>query len=186
MEKPFWEAKSLRQMTASEWESLCDGCGRCCVVLLEDEDTGRLYETDVGCKLFDARARRCTDYANRSALVPDCVRLSADNAASLNWLPETCAYRRLAHGQGLPDWHPLITGSKRAMIDAGVAVRGVYREEDVNADDLWDHVTASRARARPRAKARISEDGTNPRAKARKQESGAKARKQESGAKARK
>ena len=148
MDKPFWETKSLAEMTAAEWESLCDGCGRCCVVLLEDDATGRLYETDVGCKLFDARARRCTDYANRSARVPDCVRLSAENAASLNWLPETCAYRRLAHGQGLPDWHPLLTGSKRAMLDAGVAVRGVYREEDVHPDDLWDHVTAPRAKAR--------------------------------------
>jgi uncharacterized cysteine cluster protein YcgN (CxxCxxCC family) len=152
MTKPFWETKTLADMTDTEWESLCDGCGRCCMILLEDEDTDRLYETNVACKLFDARRRRCTDYANRSKRVPDCVRLTPDNAGELNWMPETCAYRRLANGQELPDWHPLLTKRKRDMIDAGVAVIGVIHEEDVDPEGIWDYVTARRPRARRRAK----------------------------------
>ena len=119
---------------------------------LEDEETDRLYETNVACKLFDARRRRCTDYGNRSRRVPDCVRLTPDNVAALNWMPETCAYRRLANGQGLPDWHPLITRRKRDMIDAGAAVTDVIAEDDIDPEDIWDYVTAQRPRARRRAK----------------------------------
>ncbi len=152
MDAPFWETKSLRTMTEAEWESLCDGCGRCCMVLLEETDSGRLYETNVACKLFDVARRRCTNYAARQKLVKDCVKLSPGNAASLTWMPETCAYRRLARGEDLPDWHPLLTGARRTVEDAGVAVRKAVSERTVEPDDIWDHVTA--VRPRPRKKKR--------------------------------
>jgi hypothetical protein len=147
--EPFWERKSLAEMSATEWEQLCDGCGRCCMVLLEDEKD-RLYETNIACRLFDVARRRCTDYARRTRLVKDCVALSPDNAAALDWMPETCAYRRLARGQGLPDWHPLVTGTRDSVIDAGVAVARAVAEKKVDPDDYWDHVTARRARGRKR------------------------------------
>ncbi len=154
MDAPFWETKSLRAMTEAEWESLCDGCGRCCMVLLEETDSGRLYETNVACKLFDVARRRCTNYAARQKLVKDCVKLSPGNAASLTWMPETCAYRRLARGEDLPDWHPLLTGARRTVEDAGVAVRKAVSERTVEPDDIWDHVTAVRPRPRRRARRR--------------------------------
>lgn len=152
MAEPFWQTKSLAQMSAIEWEQLCDGCGRCCMVLLEDEKS-RLYETNIACRLFDVARRRCTDYARRTRLVQDCVALSADNAAALDWMPETCAYRRLARGQGLPDWHPLITGRRDSVVEAGVAVTSAVPEKRVDPDDYFDHVTARRARAKARKRA---------------------------------
>ncbi|MEL7489075.1 MAG: YcgN family cysteine cluster protein [Pseudomonadota bacterium] len=120
--KNFWETKKLAEMSAPEWESLCDGCGRCCLYILHNEETGDVFETDVACQLFDAKARRCTDYENRQTRVPDCVRLTPENAGALSWMPETCAYRRLARGEGLPAWHPLITGDPQSVAKAGVAV----------------------------------------------------------------
>jgi uncharacterized cysteine cluster protein YcgN (CxxCxxCC family) len=147
--EPFWESKTLAEMNTAEWESLCDGCGRCCMLLLEDEKD-RLYETNIACRLFDIARRRCTKYAQRTRLVKDCISLSADNAAALDWMPETCAYRRLAHGQGLPAWHPLITGTPDSVIAAGVTVPDAVPEKRVDPDDLWDYVTARRARARKR------------------------------------
>jgi hypothetical protein len=152
MDAPFWEAKSLKAMTEAEWESLCDGCGRCCMVLLEETDSGRLYETNVACKLFDVARRRCTNYAARQKLVKDCVKLSPGNAASLSWMPETCAYRRLARGEDLPDWHPLLTGTRASVEEAGVAVMKAVSERTIKPDDIWDHVTA--VRPRPRRKKR--------------------------------
>lgn len=128
---PFWRAKRLEQMSEAEWESLCDGCGRCCLVKLEDADTGRIHATDVGCRLFDARACRCRDYANRSETVPDCVRLTPEAVRALAWLPPTCAYRLVAAGQDLPWWHPLISGRPETVAEAGVSVRGrVSASED--------------------------------------------------------
>ena len=136
--KPFWETKTLGEMTTAEWESLCDGCGRCCLYILHNEETGDVFETDVACKLFDAKKRRCTDYENRSARVPDCVRLTPQNANALSWMPETCAYRRLARGEGLPDWHPLITGDPESVARAGVAVPPDLTPEDEIDDDLLE------------------------------------------------
>jgi uncharacterized protein len=122
--KPFWESKTLRQMTQAEWESLCDGCGLCCLIRFEDEDTGEIIPTRVACKLFDAELCRCSDYANRKAHVPDCIKLTPDNIDDLMWMPRSCAYRRLHEGKGLPSWHPLITGDPESVHEAGVSVRG--------------------------------------------------------------
>ena len=130
-ELPFWKRKSLAEMTDREWESLCDGCGRCCLVKLEDEDDGTIYFTDIGCRLLDGNACRCHDYENRSARVDDCVRLSANNLASLNWLPPTCAYRLLGNGSELYWWHPLVSGDPESVHAAGISVRGrVFANED--------------------------------------------------------
>lgn len=144
-EKPFWETKSLAEMTSAEWESLCDGCGRCCIYILHNEETGDVFETDVACKLFDAKRRRCTDYENRSKRVPDCVRLTPQNAKSLSWLPKTCAYRRLARGQDLPNWHPLITGDPKSVERAGVAVSpDLIPESEIDDDLLESRITGER------------------------------------------
>lgn len=144
-EKPFWETKTLTQMTGAEWESLCDGCGRCCLYILHNEDSGDVFETDVACKLFDAKKRRCTDYENRSVRVPDCVRLTPQNAQALSWMPKTCAYRRLANGQSLPDWHPLITGDPSTVERAGVAVPpDLIPEEEIDDDLLESRITIAR------------------------------------------
>ena len=135
----FWEAKRLGEMSRAEWESLCDGCGKCCVHKLEDEETGELYPTNVACRLLDRRSGRCTDYANRKALVPDCVRLTPAKAGALDWLPGTCAYRLLANDEPLPDWHPLLTGDPETVHAAGQSVRG-WTVSELEAGDLELHV----------------------------------------------
>ncbi len=128
---PFWETKSLDEMSPEEWESLCDGCGRCCLVKLEDEETGDLHHTDVACRLFDAETCRCRDYRDRSRLVPDCVTLTPREVRSLRWLPPTCAYRRIEEGRGLAWWHPLVSGDPATVEAAGVSARGrVFASED--------------------------------------------------------
>lgn len=143
--KPFWETKSLDEMSTTEWESLCDGCGKCCLVVLDEEETGVLYETNIACKLFDPEKRRCTDYANRGHRVPDCVQLTPESAAKLQWMPKTCAYRLLANGKPLPDWHPLVSGDPVSTVRAGKAVtKKLVFERDVKEDDVWDHVTGKR------------------------------------------
>lgn len=121
---PFWREKSLAQMTPAEWESLCDGCGRCCLVKLEDEDTGAIAYTDVACRLLDAATCRCADYENRSDQVADCVRLTPEAVSSLTWLPPTCAYRLVAEGEDLPAWHPLVSGDPGSVAAAGISVAG--------------------------------------------------------------
>jgi len=155
---PFWKRKTLAQMTAPEWESLCDGCGRCCLVKLEDEDTAEIYFTDIGCRLLDGNTCRCGDYENRSARVHDCVRLTADNLAELNWLPPTCAYRLVGQGQDLYWWHPLVSGDPESVHAAGVSVRArVHSDEDsVPEAALSEHIVAwpgkwpKGAKARPK------------------------------------
>ena len=141
---PFWKTKSLAEMTDEEWESLCDGCGRCCLVKLEDEDDGRIHFTDVGCRLLDGQTCRCRDYENRSARVDDCVRLTPENLASLNWLPPTCAYRLLANGGELYWWHPLVSGDPETVHAAGISVRArVAADEDALPEEkLADHIVA--------------------------------------------
>lgn len=135
---PFWKTKSLSDMSAAEWESLCDGCGKCCLVLIEDEDDGAVYEADVGCRLYDAENRRCTDYDNRHERVPDCVRLTPENAGSLKWMPQTCAYRLLANGEDLPDWHPLVTGDPSSTARTGnAAPKNLGREEDFPGEKIF-------------------------------------------------
>ncbi|HRJ70390.1 MAG TPA: YcgN family cysteine cluster protein [Beijerinckiaceae bacterium] len=140
----FWKGRRLTDFTASEWESLCDGCGRCCLVKLEDEDTGRIHATDIACRLFDEGSCRCRDYDNRSSKVPDCVRLTPDVVPTLNWLPPTCAYRLVANGRDLPWWHPLVSGRPETVVEAGVSVLGRTSglEDDFTLEETMAHVVA--------------------------------------------
>ncbi|XBQ16298.1 MAG: YcgN family cysteine cluster protein [Oceanicaulis sp.] len=139
--RPFHERKTLSEMTSEEWESLCDGCGKCCVVLLEDEEDGRVWRTNVGCRLLDLGSVRCSDYANRHVRVPGCVRLTPENISSLKWMPDTCAYRLIAEGKPLFDWHPLKSGDPDSVRKAGIGVHGtLVSETEVDEDDLEDHM----------------------------------------------
>ena len=123
-ERPFWETTSLHHMTAEQWESLCDGCAKCCLEKFEEEETGHIVYSQVACTLLDLGTCRCRDYANRARQVSDCVTLTPAELARPQWLPETCAYRRLAEGRPLPRWHPLITGDPASVVEAGHSVRG--------------------------------------------------------------
>lgn len=141
-DEPFWRRKTLAEMNREEWESVCDGCGRCCVLKLADEDAGKTYPTSIVCRLFDHETCRCTRYAARHRLVPDCVRLDARTVHEYDWLPDSCAYRRLARGRDLAWWHPLVSGSAQTVIDAGISVYGnVVSERAVHPDEpLEDHI----------------------------------------------
>ncbi len=142
-ERPFWETKALAEMTPSEWESLCDGCGRCCLIKLEDPDDGSFAHTNVACHLLDRESCRCGDYAGRREIVPDCIQLSAGNVGGLGFMPPTCAYRRLDEGRRLPWWHPLVSGDPESVHRAGISVRGrVVSERVVDDIDLEDHIVA--------------------------------------------
>ncbi|MEM6847154.1 MAG: YcgN family cysteine cluster protein [Pseudomonadota bacterium] len=139
--RPFWETKTLDEMSASEWESLCDGCGKCCLNKLEEEDTGDLYWTDVSCRLLDTCTARCKDYAGRLVEVPDCVQLTPEAVRTLRWLPRSCAYRRLEEGRGLAWWHPLVSGDPKTVYAAGISVRNRTVSEDyVAVEDLEDRL----------------------------------------------
>ena len=133
MTRAFWETKSLSEMTAEEWESLCDGCAQCCLHKVEDEDTGDIYNTNLACKLMDMDTCQCSDYANRKTEVPDCLQLTPENVEEIDWLPPSCAYKRLANGEPLLPWHPLISGSPDTVHDAGISVLGqVLSEQDTD------------------------------------------------------
>jgi uncharacterized cysteine cluster protein YcgN (CxxCxxCC family) len=137
----FWERKTLEEMSEAEWESLCDGCGRCCLVKLEDEDSGQIVNSDVHCRLLDAESCTCKDYENRQKIVDDCVRLTPQSVREISWIPVTCAYRRLAEGKGLAWWHPLISGDRQTVVQAGISVKGRVVCETSVADDEWeDHI----------------------------------------------
>jgi uncharacterized cysteine cluster protein YcgN (CxxCxxCC family) len=137
----FWKEKTLDEMTDAEWESLCDGCARCCLVKLEDDDTGEVHYTSLVCDLLDTDRCRCTRYPERHQLVPDCIHFTPELAATLSWLPDTCAYRLLAEGLDLPAWHPLVSGRRESVHEAGISVRGrVIPVRMVDEDEQQDYV----------------------------------------------
>lgn len=138
---PFWKRKRLEEMTRDEWESLCDGCARCCLLKLQDVATEEIKHTRVVCRFLDDDRCRCTVYPRRHELVSDCVHLSSRSLPSFTWLPQTCAYRRVAEGKDLEWWHPLVSGTKESVHEAGISVRGwVLSEEYVHPDGLEEHV----------------------------------------------
>lgn len=141
MQQPFWRQKSFAEMTVEEWESLCDGCGKCCLVKLQDEDTDEVAYTSVACQYLDCQSCRCQAYAERTQLVEGCVNLKPDMIEQFFWLPASCSYRLVAEGRELPDWHPLLSGSRKAMHAGGHSVQGkVISESAVNPDDLEDYI----------------------------------------------
>jgi uncharacterized cysteine cluster protein YcgN (CxxCxxCC family) len=135
----FWETKTLAELDRGQWEALCDGCGKCCIHKLEDEETGELHPTNVACRMLDRRAGQCKDYRNRRTYVPDCVRLTTKNVYTTDWLPSTCAYRLRANGEKLPDWHYLVSGDREAVHRAGESTRGWTVSED-DAGELEFHL----------------------------------------------
>jgi uncharacterized cysteine cluster protein YcgN (CxxCxxCC family) len=140
-QKPFWLRKSLEELDEEEWESLCDGCARCCIHRVEDDETGEVFETMVSCRLLDTQACRCTSYSDRHQKVPGCLVLTPKTVRLFDWLPNTCAYRRVAKGKDLPEWHPLKTGDPESVHEAGISVRGkALSEELLGTDDLTDFI----------------------------------------------
>lgn len=137
----WWNRKSLAELDPNEWELLCDGCARCCLHKLEDGDSGEIYFTRVSCRYLDEKLCRCTEYAQRLALVPECVSLDPCTSMEFDWLPSTCAYRLRAHGEPLPDWHPLVSGDQHSVHEAGISVRGkVVSEDFVHPDGYDEHI----------------------------------------------
>lgn len=138
-DQPFWQIKTLFEMTDDEWESLCDGCGQCCLNKLIDADTDEIYFTNVACNQLNIKTCQCRNYDKRFVLEPDCIKLTRDNLGTFEWLPYTCAYRLLGEGKPLPSWHPLITGSKSAMHAARISVRHIAVPESQMTE--WeDHI----------------------------------------------
>jgi uncharacterized protein len=140
-ELPFWKRKKLEEMTREEWESLCDGCARCCLYKLEDEETGEFYYTNVVCRLLDTYRCRCTAYSERSNLMPTCLTLTPETVRQLKWMPKTCAYRLVAEGKDLEWWHPLVSGDPNTVHEAGISVRWrTLAEKDVDMENLEDYI----------------------------------------------
>ena len=140
-DRPFWETKSLDEMTNAEWESLCDGCAKCCLLKLEDEDTGDIANTRLHCKLLDAETCRCSDYEDRKAHVPDCIQLTPKKVEAIKWMPASCAYRLVFEGKPLPDWHYLICGDRARIHEEGHSIFGrTVCETTVFEDDQIDWI----------------------------------------------
>ena len=141
MGNKFWETKNLIDMNDNEWESLCDKCGKCCVIKLEDFDTQEVHYTNVSCKLLCEKSASCKDYENRKSIVPDCIILSPDNLKDLKWMPETCAYKLLNEGKNLPYWHPLLSGNDKEIVNSGNSVKNrVTNENEIKIKNLPDYI----------------------------------------------
>ncbi len=139
--KPFWKQKTLSQMNTGEWESICDGCGKCCLHKLQDDDTEEVFYTNIACRYLNHEDATCGDYANRASLVPECITLTVDELDQFHWLPNSCSYRLLAEARDLPPWHHLISGDRDAVHAAGASVCGrVVAEERVEEDDYEEHI----------------------------------------------
>ncbi|ENV14095.1 YcgN family cysteine cluster protein [Acinetobacter schindleri] len=137
----FWKHYTLNELKPQEWEALCDGCGLCCLIKFEDEDTQEVTYTRVACKLLDCQTARCSDYPNRLQFVPDCIQLTPEKLATIHWLPASCAYRRVAEGKHLPSWHYLISGSRESVIKARKSAAGrCLSELEVDEDEMEDHI----------------------------------------------
>ena len=164
VQAPFWRTKSMAQMTPKEWESLCDGCGRCCLNKLTDVDTNETVYTDVGCVLLDGNTCRCSDYKNRQAKVGDCVRLTPRNIKRLTWLPPTCGYKLVAEGRDLYWWHPLVSGDPDTVHAAGISVRGrvAASEKDVPDERLEDFIVKWPGKWPKGAKAKVAPASAAP------------------------
>ncbi len=140
-QEPFWKTKTLAEMSNAEWESLCDGCGLCCLNKLEDWDTGEIAFTSVACKLLDGDTCRCKDYENRQETVPDCIQLTLKGLREIQWLPPTCGYRLIDEGRDLYWWHPLVSGDPRTVHEAGVSAKGrTISEEGLDVEDLENYI----------------------------------------------
>lgn len=138
---PFWKTKTLEEMSQTEWESLCDGCGKCCLNKLEDWDTAEIYWTNIGCELLDCDSCRCKDYENRFKIVSDCIQLTPKVVRTLTWLPPTCGYRLVRDGEDLFDWHPLISGDPETVHKIGVSVQGrVVPDDGIQAEEYENHL----------------------------------------------
>ena len=139
--RPFWQAKSLDQMSPDEWESLCDRCGRCCLHKLENEDSSDIYFTDVACCYLDEESCSCKHYEKRQSLAVNCLVVKPDWAERFHWLPSTCAYRLIYENKELPEWHPLVSGDKDSAHLAGISVRGrTFRDNEVAEEQLIEHL----------------------------------------------
>lgn len=137
----WWQDKPLAELSPEQWEALCDGCAKCCLHKLEDEDDGQVFYTRVRCRYLDEKSCRCSDYSNRSVLVPNCIQLAPENVHDLDWLPSTCAYRLRARGEQLADWHPLVSGSADSVHRAGISIRGrSLSDEFVHPDGFDEHI----------------------------------------------
>jgi len=138
----FWETKSLEELSVDEWELLCDGCGQCCLVKLEDEETGEVFRTNVSCKLLQVETCRCQDYIHRLQKVPECVVVTLERPEQFEWMPVTCAYRLRYEEKPLFDWHPLVSGTKKTVHNAGISVQAfAISEEYIHPDQLEDHIS---------------------------------------------
>ena len=141
MANKFWETKNLIDMNENEWESLCDKCGKCCVIKLEDFDTQEVHYTNVSCKLLCEKSASCKNYENRKSIIPDCIILSPNNLKDLKWMPETCAYKLLNEGKELPYWHPLLSGNDKEIVNSGNSVKNrVTNENEIKVKDLPDYI----------------------------------------------
>ena len=137
----FWQTKTLKEMTQQEWESLCDGCAKCCLVKLEDYDTAEIYHTNVACKLLSIDSCRCSDYAARQTIVDDCVKLDPENIKSIQWLPDSCSYKLIDQGKPLPDWHHLLTGNRNTVHQVAASIKQfAVSELEVKDSDIEDHI----------------------------------------------